>query len=310
MTFRNQILHGDALESLIALPDDSIDITVTSPPYNKQKNTFGWLVQTNRYDNYDDKRPENDYQSWQITVLDELFRVTKPGGSLFYNHKIRWVDGQLFHPVNWVSKTNWTFRQEIIWDRSIAANLRGWRFYQIDERIYWLYKPINQHLIGKELESRHAKMSSIWRFKPVKRRADHPAPFPLELAVRAIYSMQEPSENVLIADPFCGTGTTLVAAKLLGYDYFGIDISEEYVKLALGRLKNSEQEREKAEAETAKHIVKDPYKNRKKRGTVNWPFAPEPKTINETPEVSSNLIEPDRNSPDDANTTHEGKNQP
>ena len=107
--------------------------------------------------------PEQDYQTWQINVLNELHRVTKFGGSVFYNHKLRWVDGEMFHPYEWLSKTNWRIKQEIIWDRTLAANVRGWRFWQIDERIYWLYKPKGNHLVGQELESRHAKMSSIWR---------------------------------------------------------------------------------------------------------------------------------------------------
>ena len=277
MKFLNSVLQGDALEILEKLDDNCIDITVTSPPYNKKRSTYGWLVQTNRYANYDDRLPEDQYQKWQLQVINELFRVTKPGGSLFYNHKIRWSHGHLYHPVSWISQSQWTFRQEIIWDRSIAANIRGWRFYQIDERIYWLYKPINGHLVGQELESRHAKMSSIWRFKPVKRSPDHPAPFPLALATRAIYSMPKISDSdaIVVADPFCGTGTTMVAAKLLGFNYLGIDISDQYVQFTKNRLNNFEQEREEIQDEIAKHVVRDPYKARKKRGTVKWRFAPE-----------------------------------
>ncbi len=274
MKMMNEVICGDALEQLQLLDDNCIDITVTSPPYNKKRSTFGWLVQTNRYADYNDSLPEDKYQEWQLAIINELFRVTKPGGSLFYNHKLRWSHGELYHPVSWIAKSEWTFRQEIIWDRSIAANIRGWRFYQIDERIYWLYKPIDGHLVGKELESRHAKMSSIWKMKPVKRSPDHPAPFPLILAARAIYSMPKSSEQVVVADPFCGTGTTLVAAKLLGHNYFGVDVSEQYVELARNRITNSESELEDIKKEMSKHVVKDPYKARKKRGTVNWPFAP------------------------------------
>lgn len=69
-------------------------------------------------------------------MLNELYRITKPGGSFFYNHKIRWEKGLLLHPMDWLRKTNWIIRQEIIWDRMIAANIRGWRFWQVDERIY------------------------------------------------------------------------------------------------------------------------------------------------------------------------------
>ena len=273
LPFLNSVQAGRALKILCHLPDNCIDVTVTSPPYNKQENTFGWLVRTDRYSHYQDRQPESAYQAWQVDVLDELYRVTKPGGSLFYNHKTRWVDGKMIHPLEWILRSSWNLRQEIIWDRSLAANVRGWRFWQVDERIYWLYKPINNHLVGQELESCHAKMGSIWRMKPVSRTENHPAPFPLELPLRAIYSMPGVGRKVIL-DPFCGTGTTLVAAKLLEHDYIGVDIAPDYVAFSRERLENCEAERERAEVEKRKHVVKDPFRNRKERGTVRWPFAP------------------------------------
>lgn len=270
----DSIIVGSALENLKKFPDDCIDITVTSPPYNKSKNSFGWLVQNNGYSHFSDSMSEDDYQAWQIDVLNELHRVTKPGGSLFYNHKIRWVKGKLLHPYDWISRSIWDMRQEIIWDRILAGNVRGWRFWQVEEHIYWLYKPIGNHLVGDELESRHAKMGSIWQIKPVPRNKEHPAPFPLEIPVRSIYSMVGEGKKVIL-DPFCGTGTTLVAAKLLNHNYIGIDISPDYVEFAKNRLKTCEKEREVAKKEIELHIVNDPFKDRKQRGTVSWPYGPE-----------------------------------
>ncbi|HEY9283354.1 MAG TPA: site-specific DNA-methyltransferase [Pyrinomonadaceae bacterium] len=266
---------NDVLAGIISLPDESVDLTITSPPYNKRKAHTGWLVREEQYSDFHDHLPEDEYQAWQIEVLSELFRVTKPGGSLFYNHKLRWVDGTLIHPLQWLGRTPWTTKQEIVWDRALAANMRGWRFWQVDERIYWLYKPVNGYLIGKELESRHAKLSSIWRFKPVPRMKEHPAPFPLEIPVRIIYSLlQEPQQVVF--DPFCGTGTTLVAAHLLGHHFYGIDSSPSYVAFAQERLARAEEERALVNNECAKHVVGDPFSARKKRGTVTWPFGPKP----------------------------------
>jgi site-specific DNA-methyltransferase (adenine-specific) len=268
------VVIGSALRELRQFPDNCIDVTVTSPPYNKGRNTYGWLVQNNGYSNFNDSMSESDYQDWQIDVLNELHRVTKPGGSLFYNHKIRWVKGELLHPYNWISLSVWNMRQEIIWNRVLAGNVRGWRFWQIEEHIYWLYKPIDGHLVGRELESRHAKMGSIWQFRPVPRNENHPAPFPLEIPVRAIYSMVGDEQKVVL-DPFCGTGTTLVAAKLLGHHYIGIDISPDYVEFARERIENYDSEQEVAQKEIELHVVNDPFKDRKERGTVNWPYAPD-----------------------------------
>ncbi len=246
------------------LKSNSVDLGVTSPPYNKQENKKGWLVKNVKYDKASDKHNELDYQNNQVLVLNELFRITKPGGSFFYNHKTRWERGEMIHPMDWLKKTNWVIRQEIIWDRTIAANIRGWRFWQVDERIYWLYKPIDENKIGKELLSKHALVTSIWRFPP-ERNNSHPAPFPLLLPARCIYSILDNEKGVVI-DPYAGSGTTLVAAKLLGHDYIGIDISEQYIKEAQLRIKESDKEKDLLTLEKEKHIVRKTFKQRKENG--------------------------------------------
>lgn len=259
--FINDILLGDTVEVLKQLPSDSIDLGVTSPPYNKGEKNKGWLVKNVKYNSVNDCIREEYYQQNQIEVLNELYRVIKPGGSFFYNHKTRWDKGKMFHPIMWLQKTSWTIRQEIIWDRMIAANIRGWRFWQVDERIYWLYKPINSNKIGKELLSKHSLLTSIWRFPP-ERNNPHPAPFPLELPIRVIYSLMNEEKGIVI-DPYCGSGTTLVAAKLLEKDYVGIDISEDYIAFAKNRLDNYKQENNKATNELQKHFVEKTFKERK-----------------------------------------------
>lgn len=264
----NSIINGDTLEELKKLPSNFVDMGVTSPPYNKGEKQKGWLVKNVEYDIASDKKNEIVYQNEQIQVLNELYRIIKPGGSFFYNHKIRWGKGKLIHPMEWLLKTNWTIRQEIIWDRGIAANIRGWRFWQVEERIYWLYKPINNNLIGEELESKHALMTSIWKFSP-EQKIKHPAPFPLQLPLRCIYSIMNDKKNGIILDPYSGSGTTLVASKFLEQNYIGIDISKDYIQLAEQRLKNFEKERIIFIDEFNKHKVKETFKERKERGVYN-----------------------------------------
>ena len=219
----NKIIHGETLETLKTLPDNFVDMGVTSPPYNKKENKKGWLVKNVKYENITDKIPEPKYQQMQINVLNELYRITKPGGSFFYNHKIRWERGEMYHPIDWLRKTNWSIKQEIIWDRMIAANIRGWRFWQVEEKIYWLYKPINKNKIGEELKSKHALLTSIWRFPP-ERNNPHPAPFPISLPLRAIFSIMDDKKGIII-DPYAGSGTTVGASKELKHNYtdFSID---------------------------------------------------------------------------------------
>ena len=176
----------------------------------------------------------------------------------------------MLHPINWLNKTKWTLRQEIIWDRMIAANIRGWRFWQVDERIYWLYKPIDNNKIGEELKSKHALLTSVWRFSP-ERANKHPAPFPLVLPVRIIMSLLDGKKGLVI-DPYSGSGTTLVAAKLLGCDYVGIDISKKYNQAAENRVKEFKKEEFSILEEIQKHVVRKTFAERKNQGKNTGKF--------------------------------------
>lgn len=268
---KDNLIVGDALTVLKKLTTESVDLGITSPPYNKQENKKGWLVKNVKYDSVSDKKDENAYQEEQIAVLNELYRVIKPGGSFFYNHKTRWERGVLLHPIQWLAKTEWTIRQEIIWDRMIAANIRGWRFWQRDERIYWLYKPIKDQKIGKEILSRHALLTSIWRFPP-ERDNPHPAPFPVLLPFRCIYSILDEAQGATVIDPYLGSGSTAVAAKLLGHHYIGIDISSEYTHLTKERLKNLGKYAVVVAEERKRHIVQKTFEERKLNGEFTGKF--------------------------------------
>lgn len=117
-----------------------------------------------------------------------------------------------------------------------------------------------------ELESKHALLTSIWRFSPESgQKNPHPAPFPITLPVRIISSILNDNDGIVL-DPYCGSGTTLVASKLLNKNYIGIDISEEYIAYAKERLKNSQKELKAVQEELSKHIVNKTFKERKKNG--------------------------------------------
>lgn len=258
----NTILLGNVLDSLPTLPPDLIDLSITSPPYNKGKTNKGWLTEEVVYNASSDDIPEELYQQQQITILDEIFRITKSTGHFFYNHKVRWHKGKLIHPMEWIAKSKWNIRQEIIWDRNIASNIRGWRFWQIDERIYWLQKAEGT---GTELESKDALLTSVWKIHPEINKANtHPAPFPLVLPARIIISLLK--TKGVVFDPYSGSGTTLVAAKLLGHDFLGMDISQAYIDMATKRLAECDKEFPIIETEQKKHIVTKTYKQRKAEG--------------------------------------------
>jgi modification methylase len=141
-------------------------------------------------------------------------------------------------------------------------------FWQVDERIFWLFKPREgekREPIGEELKPRHAKLTSIWEIRPEDRMDWAPDPFPLALPARCIYSILDDKKGCVI-DPYAGSGTTLVAAKLLGHEFLGIEISEEYGRRALERLLNAERERRRLLEELELHRVDLTFKERKQLG--------------------------------------------
>lgn len=231
MIERNRIYNMDCIDGMKLMDECSVDCVITSPPYNKHNKNGGRMVERVVYDTYVDDIDEGEYQEWQVRVLDECYRVLKDGGCVFYNHKNRYVDGDMISPIEWIKKTRFSIRQEIVWDRMIAGNIRGWRFWNVDERIYWLQKgsPV-------ELHPGIAKKTSIWRIRPqFKNEFNHPCGFPVELAVNCIRTLQ--SDGGVILDPFMGSGTTAVAALTCGYDYIGFEISGNYCDMANERIR-------------------------------------------------------------------------
>jgi modification methylase len=171
--------------------------------------------------------------------------------------------------MEWVVKSNWVLKQEIIWDRAIAANIRGWRFWQVEERIYWLYKPRKKNDNGDELLSKHALLTSVWRLRPEMKKEtvfNHPAPFPIEIPTRCIYSILNDRKECVVIDPYMGSGTSAVAAKLLGHNYVGIELSQEYIRNTTNRIDNiTQKEIDDFTKEISLHFVTQTYSDRKNK---------------------------------------------
>jgi modification methylase len=228
LTDKITITNEDNMQLMASLDSDSICLTVTSPPYNLgEKHHTGNKV-FKAYNTYIDNLPEDEYQVCQINFLNELYRVTKKGGSLMYNHKNRIRNGKQISPYEWLLKTEWTIKQEIVWFNG-SQNFDKCRFYPMTERIYWLskgvdtdfYNAINQHDLIKDLAEGTNKQ--------------HKRAFPLSLAERLI--MCFPESN-LIFDPYLGSGTTAIAAHNLNKSFVGCEIDLNYYELAVKRIKS------------------------------------------------------------------------
>ena len=227
------IYNGDCLDILSLMNEKSIDIVVTSPPYNKMEGkNAGKLVESVVYDSFRDNMSESEYEENQINVLQELHRVLKDDGSVFYNHKNRYFNERMVSPLEWLLQTDFEIRQEIIWNRKIAGNIRGWRFWQVDEKIYWLQKKGANRI---ELTPQIASLSSVWEIPPQRKsETNHPCSFPIELAQRCL-SISE-KKDAIVLDPYMGSGTTAIAAKRKGFHYIGCELSEKYIEIAKRRI--------------------------------------------------------------------------
>ena len=228
------ILNIDVLEGLRSLPDDSVDLIITSPPFNKGE----WSLNRRQpsftkrrridYGVYDDKLPPDEYERWQRAVLDECCRVIKPTGSIFYNHTDIHRDCLTVHP-----RFVWDYpvKQLIIWDKGSTPRLDKSYFLPCTDWIFWIKKTPDARPYFNRRDGVFVR--NVWRFNP-DRHSEHPAPFPLELPENCILTCSK--EGDLVLDPFMGSGTTALAAKKHNRHYLGFELNEEYIKQANERL--------------------------------------------------------------------------
>lgn len=229
----NTIYNIDVLEGLKALDDESVDIIITSPPYNKAG--LNGHYNENRTIDYGgdiniDNKPENEYQDWQLEILNECYRVLKKDGMMFYNHKNRIVRGKgyIISPYSWLLKSPFLIRQEIIWNRKNGPNPDPSRYVPVFESIWVLSKQRDTMFKrNKDVEYK----TDVWTINP-DRENKHPAPFPIDIPRNILSSLNTDKikdRDIIVLDPFMGSGTVAKAAIEKGYSFIGFDIIKEYV---------------------------------------------------------------------------------
>lgn len=241
MLDRNNVYCVDVLEGLKMLDDESIDVIITSPPYNKKglnhdNDIRGKWIYNIAYngDINVDNMPEDEYQQWQIDILSECYRVLKENGSMFYNHKNRiWKGhGCIVSPYQWLFKTPFKIRQEIIWDRKSTHNVNIGKYLPTTELIFWLAKS-NSPDFYRFRDTEFKK--EVWDF-PFLTNSEHPAPFPIKLPDNILHCIPNENHNKVVLDPFMGSGTVAVSAIKNGFDYIGFDKFQLYVDMANKRI--------------------------------------------------------------------------
>ena len=235
---RNQVFCKSS-ENMNELPDNSVGLMITSPPYNVGKD-------------YDEDLTIEEYLGLLRRVFTETYRVLEPGGRACINiaNSGRKPYIPLSHHISlMMMDIGFLMRGEIIWVKAEGANGScAWGSFRspsnptlrdIHEYILVFSKSdFKRAYAGESTISRDDFLRdtlSVWRFNPESAtKIGHPAPFPIELPSRLInlYSYK----GDLILDPFMGSGTACVAAKRLERDYICYDIDEKYCKMAQNRL--------------------------------------------------------------------------
>ena len=225
---------GDCIELMNKMPTGSIDLVVTSPPYNLRNSTGNGMKNGSGgkwpnaqlikgYDTHEDDLPHEKYVKWQRDCLTAMMRILRPDGAIFYNHKRR-VQAGLLQDRNDIVD-GFPVRQIIIWKRKGGINFNPGYFLPTYEVVYMICKP------DFKLAPKANAIGDVWDI-PQADDNPHPAPFPVELAQRCI----ESTTSKIVLDPFVGSGTTAIAAEICGRKWIGLEVSKDYCKLANERI--------------------------------------------------------------------------
>lgn len=243
----NNIVCADSLEYLKTLPDNCVDLVFTSPPYNFNMD----------YDEHKDSMDWDDYFKTLGDIFGECIRVLKYGGRIIVNIQPFFSEYIASHHIisNFFIEQGLIWKCEILWEKNNRnCAYTSWGSWKSPSSPYFKYtweflevfcKGDLKHggdsnkidITGNEFKT---WVDAKWSIAPERKMKEygHPAMFPPELAYRALklFSYQDD----VILDPFNGAGTTTLVAEKTGRKYIGIDISEEYCKIARERIDTEE----------------------------------------------------------------------
>lgn len=250
-------IFGHTSEKMSELPDKSVSLMVTSPPYNIDI-SYGnkWengRLKTSKGKKYKDDLTEERYREMLCSVFEETKRVLKDDGQIWVNIKNRYVDGNIIPPF-WILDffQDMYLKNVIIWNFDWGGSTSK-RFCSRYEYVFFFTKKKEDYTFNLEdvkipalnyrpdrYKSQLKNPTDVWRISLVSgnsiERTEHPAQYPEELIERIIKVGTQ--EGDLVLDPFMGSGTTAVVAKRLGRKYVGYEIEQEYLDIAKKRLEN------------------------------------------------------------------------
>jgi len=244
--FINKIIRGDSEKIIKNMPSDSVDIIITSPPYN-----FGLDYKD---DTKNDAVNWNEYFEKLNNIWKECVRVLKPGGRFCLNIQPLFSDYIPTHHL--MSKQlldlGLLWKGEILWEKNnYNCKYTAWGSWKSPSMPYLKYTWEFIEVFSKKTHKKIGDPKNIditgdqfkkwvyakWSIAPERnmKNYDHPAMFPEELVLRLLKLFSY--KNDIVLDPFNGAGTTTFCAAEINRKYIGIDVSDKYCKTAEKRIK-------------------------------------------------------------------------
>ena len=237
----NTIYHESCLDTLQRMEDDSIDLVITSPPYNMNlrirngKYCSRQIVKyefATKYDGFDDNLPIDEYYEFHSKVLSELLRVSK---LIFYNIQIVTGSKRAFYKI--IGNFSDYLKDILVWDKGYAQPAMLPRVINRRSELILIFE--KDYAISRQFKKVNfdrGSLEDIWYIKRGKKQSNaHGAVFPENLVRTIIENFS--SEGEIVYDPFMGTGTTAVVAQKMHRKFLGSEIGEEFHKTSQERLK-------------------------------------------------------------------------
>lgn len=232
----NNVVCGDCLDVMKLIPDKSVDLVITSPPYNMGGKSLGYQprskISDKHYDIYNDNLSNEEYIEWILKVIKECLRVSK---YVFWN--VQFLTSTRESILDSIIKYRNNLKDIFIWEKQAVSQisvLTSPKFATGYEFVLCFGEDNNRIFKDSNFPS-NGYVPNIQTWYKKESNQEHHATFPVELPEYFIQYFCK--EGGIILDPFNGTGTTTWASKKLKRNFIGIEISEKYCKIADERLR-------------------------------------------------------------------------
>lgn len=230
----NKIYHEDCLVTLSKMPDGFVDMVITSPPYNVGYNQM-YGLDTTKYDTYEDKKSQDDYDLWLNNIIDELLRVTKK--HIFFN--IQMLGNNKTTVLKLLGKYNDKIKDIIIWNKKqapphIEQGIMNSKFEFII--IFSNQSPEKKKFYDAKFKGNFNNVIDGINASKNEYADVHKATYPLYLPRTILTKFGDANE--IVYDPFMGTGTTAIASLMEGRFFIGSEIDKTYFDLSNKRINN------------------------------------------------------------------------